>query len=41
MEVAQEVTVKEAADLAIRLDSVLLDARTAYPIEVQTTLGGK
>lgn len=40
LEVAQEVTVKEAADLAIRLDSVLLDARTAYPIEVQTTLEG-
>ena len=32
LEVAQEVTVKEAADLAIRLDSVILDARTAYPI---------
>lgn len=40
LEVSQKVYVKEVQDFAIRLDSVLLDRSTAYPIEVQTTLEG-
>lgn len=40
LEVAQSVYVKEIKDFSIRLDSVLLDSKIHYPIEVQTTLEG-
>lgn len=40
LQVMQTVYVKDVKDFSIRLDSVLLDAKTSYPIEVQTTLEG-
>lgn len=40
LEVSQSVYVKEIKDFSIRLDSVLLDSKIHYPIEVQTTLEG-
>lgn len=40
LEVSQTVYVKEVKDFSIRLDSVLLDSKIHYPIEVETTLEG-
>ena len=41
LEVSKEVTVMNGSNFNIRLDSVLLDDKTNYPIEVYTQLNGK